>query len=69
MHECLQWSQHTSQDWRSFCSEVIIDCLKNQQPTGGEGVVVEIDDTFFEKRKYEQGKILVVFGCLVALKD
>ena len=56
--ECLKWSQHTSVDWRSFCSEVTLDWLRNQDPVGGDGVVVEIDETFFVKRKYDRGRPL-----------
>ena len=56
--DCLQWSQHTSVDWRSFCSEVTLHWLRNQEPVGGDGVVVEIDETFFVKRKYERGRPL-----------
>lgn len=56
--ECLKWSEHTSVDWRSFCSEVTLHWLHNQQPIGGDGVVVKIDETFFVKRKYERGRQL-----------
>ena len=56
--ECLKWSEHTSVDWRSFCSEVTIDWLRKQEPIGNDGVVVEIDETFFVKRKYERGRPL-----------
>ena len=34
--ECLKWSPNTSVDCRSFCSEVTLDWLKNQQPIGGD---------------------------------
>ena len=63
--ECLKWSPHTSVDWRSFCSEVTLDWLRKQEPIGGDGVVVEIDETFFVKRKHERGRPLSsvwVFG-------
>ena len=56
--ECLQWSPNTSVDWRSFCSEVTLDWLKNQQPIGGDGVIVEIDETYFVKRKNNKGRNL-----------
>ena len=56
--ECLKWSPNTSVDWRSFCSEVTLEWFKNQQPIGGDDVVVEIDETFFVKRKYERGRNL-----------
>ena len=61
----MHWSRHTSVDWRSFCSEVTVNWLKNQEPIGGPGIIVEIDETFFVKRKYERGRQLSdvwVFG-------
>lgn len=48
----------TSVDWRSFCSEVTMDWYRNQSPIGGELVAVEIDETYFVKRKYNRGRML-----------
>ena len=45
--ECLKWSEYTSVDWCSFWSEVTLDWLRKQEPIGDDGVVVEIDETFF----------------------
>ena len=56
--KCLHWSRHTSVDWRSFCSEVTVNWLHNQDPIGGPGIIVEIDETFFCKRKYGRGRML-----------
>lgn len=55
----------TSVDWRSMCSEVLINWVGNQEPIGGEGVVVEIDESVLVKRKYNKGRPLSqvwVFG-------
>ena len=65
--ECLKWSKHTSVNWHSFCLEVTLDWLQKQEPIGGDGVAVEIDETFFVERKYECGS--VVCGCLEGLRE
>ncbi|XP_027218228.1 uncharacterized protein [Penaeus vannamei] len=62
---CLHIAERTSVDWRSFCSEVTEQWLDNQEPIGGPGIVVEVDETLFGKRKYEIGRLLSqiwVFG-------
>ena len=56
--KCLNWSRQSSVDWRSFCSEVTVNWLNNQEPIGGQGVIVEIDETFFVKQKYNRGREL-----------
>ena len=56
--KCLHWARATSVDWRSFCSEVTISWLNNQEPIGGPDVIVEIDETFFVKAKYNRGRQL-----------
>ena len=58
-------TRKTSVDWRSFCSEVTEDWLSNQDSIGGDGIVVEIDETLIAKRQYERGRVLSqiwVFG-------
>ena len=58
-------SLNTSIDWRSFCSEVTLAWLEEQEPIGGVGKQVEIDETFFCKRKHNVGRGLSkiwVFG-------
>lgn len=49
----------TSIDWRSFCSEVCEYWFENQYAIGGPGVVVEIDETFLVRRKYNRGRKVV----------
>ena len=58
-------SLKSSIDWRSFCSEVCQNYLDHQEPIGGEGVIVEIDETLIVKRKYNRGRVLAqtwIFG-------
>ncbi|XP_068205419.1 male abnormal protein mab-31-like [Palaemon carinicauda] len=54
----LHFSTRTSVDWRSFCSEVTLNWLYTQEPIGGPDIIVEIDETFFVKRKYHRGRQL-----------
>ena len=54
----LEISRQTAVDWRSFCSEVTEFWFLNQEPIGGVGKTVEIDETLIVKRKYERGRIL-----------
>ena len=48
----------TSVDWRSFCSEVTESWFDFQEPIGGGGLEVEIDETLLTRRKYERGRFL-----------
>lgn len=52
----LEISKPTAVDWASFCREVVEVCyLKNPKKIGGEGKVVEIDESKFGRRKYHRG--------------
>lgn len=53
----LSISPTTSVDWRSFCSEVCENWLHHQQPIGGPGQSVEIDETLITTRKYNVGRL------------
>ena len=54
----LRISKPTSVDWRSFCAEVCEKWVGEDRPIGGPGVVVEIDETHFVKRKFNKGRVL-----------
>jgi len=52
-------SIRTVVDWSSFCREVCVYWLeKCSEVLGGPGVVVEIDEAKFGKRKYNRGRII-----------
>lgn len=49
-------SSRTVADWNTFVKETLVYYLdENSQPIGGEGAVVEVDETKFGKRRYTQG--------------
>ncbi|XP_035233008.1 uncharacterized protein LOC118204826, partial [Stegodyphus dumicola] len=53
----LRIAKNTVTDWKSFCREVCMElCLKENVKLGGEGVIVEIDESKFGKQKYHRGK-------------
>ncbi|XP_025264891.1 uncharacterized protein LOC112638075 [Camponotus floridanus] len=62
----LQLSDKTIVDWSSFCREVCVMWLEAQQnPIGGKGIVVEIDEAKIGKRKYNRGRLVTgkwIFG-------
>ncbi|GBN24084.1 hypothetical protein AVEN_15284-1 [Araneus ventricosus] len=64
--EQLNISSKTATDWASFCREVCQDILIwRSGKIGGPGIVLEIDESKFGKRKYNRGKRVVgrwVFG-------
>ncbi|KAF8771221.1 Protein GVQW3 like protein [Argiope bruennichi] len=51
-------SKATLADWKSFCREVCMSMLVfgEYNKIGGVGVIVEIDESKFGKRKYNRGK-------------
>jgi len=51
-----QTDEHTACDWFQFCREVVLDFIESKSGMiGGEGKVVEIDESKFGKRKYHRG--------------
>ncbi|GBN68320.1 hypothetical protein AVEN_95295-1 [Araneus ventricosus] len=51
-------SEPTVVDWKSFCREVCVDMLvkDSKEKIGGVGMIVEIDESKFGKRKFNRGK-------------
>ena len=62
----LDLADNTINDWCSFAREVIVDWVwKRTKKIGGEGKIVEIDESKFGKRKYNVGRMIEgqwVFG-------
>ena len=51
-------SQHTIVDWMQFCRDICVEYfVRNPMRIGGEGRIVEIDESLFAKRKYNRGRI------------
>ncbi|KFM59040.1 hypothetical protein X975_26845, partial [Stegodyphus mimosarum] len=49
--------EHAVVDWFMFCREVCMTTVINDSvPIGGKGVIVEVDESKFGKRKYGRGK-------------
>ena len=54
-------------DWASFFRQVCLYIQDSLGPLGGDGRVIEIDESLFGKRKYGKAReIMRVFGCWVA---
>lgn len=51
----LELSSRTVVDWINFTREVLYnDCIVNKTPNGGPGKTVEIDESLFDRRKYNR---------------
>ncbi|CAM9741781.1 unnamed protein product, partial [Heterosigma akashiwo] len=63
-------SSATVCDWRNFCREVVqIYFIDNSQPIGGPGMIVEIDEAKFGKRKYNRGHRVEGFWVIGAVPE
>ena len=52
----LRLARGTGVDWDSFCREVCeVTMFDNSEKIGGEGKIVQIDESKFGKRKYHRG--------------
>ena len=57
-HELDIGSNHTIVDWYLFCRDVCIDILLyDNKKIGGDGHIVELDESKFGCRKYNRGKL------------
>ena len=57
MRECDIATRSTVVDWFSFCREVCGEILERESsPIGGQGEVVEVDESKFGQRKYHRGR-------------
>ncbi|GFV59533.1 mitotic-spindle organizing protein 2A [Trichonephila clavipes] len=53
----LKINKNTVVDWYMFCREVcMVACVNESAKLGGEGKIVEIDESLFGKMKYGKGK-------------
>ncbi|XP_046145871.1 uncharacterized protein LOC123989214 [Osmia bicornis bicornis] len=55
----LNISSCTAVDWVNFCQELMNKWLMcKQNPIGGNGIIVEIDEAKFGRRKYHRGRLI-----------
>ena len=64
--EQLQWAPATVVDWKNFMRDICVEeIIQDAEPLGGLGIIVEIGESKFGKRKYNRGRLVVghwVFG-------
>ena len=66
MDEASIRGKATVVDWMQFCRDVAVEnFLRHPCVIGGEGVIVQIDESLFARRKYNRGRVVVeqwIFG-------
>ena len=59
MRELKISGEHTIVDWNQFCRDVAVQHFVNHpERLGGNGHIVEIDESLFARRKYERGHLV-----------
>ena len=52
-------SNHSITDWMQFCRDVCVEYfIRNPCKIGGDGKIVEIDESVIAKRKYNRGRVV-----------
>jgi hypothetical protein len=66
----LGLSGNTAVDWFNFCRELCQEYIvqKSKKQIGGEGKIVEIDESKFAKVKYGRGHPVKLVGFLEGLR-
>ncbi|XP_011139124.1 uncharacterized protein LOC105182989 isoform X1 [Harpegnathos saltator] len=55
----MQISTSITADWTNFCRELLNQWLTDSsKPLGGPGIIVEIDEAKFGRRKYYKGRLI-----------
>jgi hypothetical protein len=54
----LHIANYTATNWTMFCREAMMDYVaRSSEKLGGPGKTVEIDESFFGRRKYNRGRL------------
>ena len=58
----LELNKRTVIDWYRFCRDIVYYHFENvpedEAMIGGEGTIVEIDESLFSRRKFHKGRIV-----------
>ena len=64
VHAELNWSKNTIIRWCQLCGKACRAFSEKQPPIGGPGTIVEVDETFIYKRKYNRGRLITQYWML-----
>ena len=60
--------KQTITDWSQYCRDVAVEFfLGNPERLGGQGRIVEIDESLFARRKYHRGHLVAEQWIMVAM--